>query len=100
MFTLHVSFHNTFVRLAARHSRACRTYEVRTLGSSPTHSCGLTNEVCDGFVVGSVLVDEGSPLPIERSVKPYFNKIFVKSVWYDSKSSSRIPRIRFLNLMK
>ena len=39
----HVSFHNIFVRWciifvgpAARHSRACFTYEVRTLGSSPT----------------------------------------------------------------
>ena len=39
----HVNFHNIFlrgciifVRPAARHSRACFTYDVRTLGSSPT----------------------------------------------------------------
>ena len=65
----------------------CFTYAVRTLGSSPTHSCGLTNEVCNGAVVGSVLVDEGSPLPIERSVRPYFNKICAKSYLYDLKLS-------------
>lgn len=73
---------------------------VRTFGSFLTHSCGLTNVVCNGSVVSSVLVDEESLLLLERSVKPCFNKICAKQFLYNSKSSSQIPRIRFLNLMK
>ena len=44
-------------------------------------------------------VDEAVVLAF-RSVKPYFSSICSKSFLYDSKSSSRTPRMRFRNLMK
>ena len=57
-----------------------------------------SDDGCGVTVVPALSVDETALLSF-RSVKPYFSNICSKSFRYESKSSSRIPRIRLQNLM-